>query len=407
MLMLTDQVLVSGASFATNILLARSLGLSEYGKFSAIILLQMFILSMQQASITGIFQVMFPGFDQKARIRYSASLIFSEVFFLLMLSIIALIANLAVPVVFASYQPVIIPGLLSIVLFLLQDYLRKVFLTKEQPAKALWIDAITNILQMLALAFVSIFGKLDLALACWIVALTFIPSVTVGVIWLKPGKPDISEIKSTVKLHKAKSGWLLLSALLQWGSGNFFVVAAGWWLGAAALGALRLAQYIYGLLNVLLQAIENYTVPKAASIHAGGKDLGAYLKIVFKKSLLYIVPLLLLLSVFAKQVLQLAGGADYTQYSYIMYALAFIYLLILTGNPFRVALRVHFMNKYYFTGYLIAAGFSICTARWMILTWNLNGVLAGLFLTQLILVCYWAIILTRKNIIAWKLFTSF
>ena len=65
MLMLTDQVLVSGASFATNILLARSLGLSEYGKFSAIILLQMFILSMQQASITGIFQVMFPGFDQR------------------------------------------------------------------------------------------------------------------------------------------------------------------------------------------------------------------------------------------------------------------------------------------------------------------------------------------------------
>ena len=35
-----------------------SLGLSEYGKFSAIILLQMFILSMQQASITGIF----PGY---------------------------------------------------------------------------------------------------------------------------------------------------------------------------------------------------------------------------------------------------------------------------------------------------------------------------------------------------------
>lgn len=407
MLMLADQVLVSGASFATNILLARSLGLSEYGKFSGIILLQMFILSIQQASITGIFQVMFPGFDQKLKSSYSASLFFAELIFLSGLSLIALAAILAFPSFFQTYQSVIIPALLSVILFLLQDYLRKIFLTKEQPAKALWIDAITNILQMMVLALFSIFGKLDLALACWIVALTFIPSVIAGIIWLNPGKPVLSEIKTTAKLHKAKSGWLLLSALLQWGSGNFFVVAAGWWLGSAALGALRLAQYIYGLLNVLLQAIENYTVPKAASVHADGKDLGAYLKIVFKKSFLYIAPLLLLLSVFAKQVLQLAGGAAYTQYSYIMYALAFIYLLILTGNPFRVALRVHFMNKYYFTGYLIAAGFSICTARWMILTWNLNGVLAGLFLTQLILVCYWAIILTRKNIIAWKLFTSF
>ena len=60
MLMLTDQVLVSGASFATNILLARSLGLSEYGKFfrhhSAADVHSIHATSFH----LGIFQVMFP-----------------------------------------------------------------------------------------------------------------------------------------------------------------------------------------------------------------------------------------------------------------------------------------------------------------------------------------------------------
>ena len=93
---------------------------------------------------------------------------------------------------------------------------------------------------MLALAFVSIFGKFDLALACWIVALTFIPSVTVGVIWLKPGKPDISEIKAPVKLHKAKSGMVAIVGIASMGLRQFLCSSRRLVAWRCSLGCIKI-----------------------------------------------------------------------------------------------------------------------------------------------------------------------
>jgi O-antigen/teichoic acid export membrane protein len=200
---------------------------------------------------------------------------------------------------------------------------------------------------------------------------------------------------------------MLLSALLQWFAGNFFIVAAGWWLGMAALGALRLAQYIFGLLNVLLQAVENYAVPAASKLQHEQKALAGFLKNILKKSMLVILPALLTIVVFSKQLLLLSGGEAYGNYSYVMYGLSVNYLLIVAGIPVRIALRVKLLNQHYFIGYALATAFSMLTARWLIGQWELKGVLFGLFFTQLLVVAYWLIILDRKKVITWKLFTSY
>jgi O-antigen/teichoic acid export membrane protein len=200
---------------------------------------------------------------------------------------------------------------------------------------------------------------------------------------------------------------MLLSALLQWFAGNFFIVAAGVWLGVAALGALRLAQYIFGLLNVLLQAIENYALPKASQIQHSVEGFHALLKRVFGKSILMIGPALILLSVFAKPLLRLAGGNTYLEYSYVMHGLSLVYVFILIGLPLRIALRVRLLNQNYFIGYLLAAAFSMAASKWMIREWQLVGVLSGLLITQIIVNTYWFFTLNRKKIITWKLYTSY
>jgi O-antigen/teichoic acid export membrane protein len=130
------------------------------------------------------------------------------------------------------------------------------------------------------------------------------------------------------------------------------------------------------------------------------------LKNVFKKTFLVIAPVLLLLSIFAKRILLLAGGASYGGYSYVIHALVLIYILILTGLPIRIALRVKLLNQSYFLGYLLASAFSLLTAKWLIRDWQLKGVLTGLFITQLIVIIFWSITLNRKKIFTWKLFTS-
>ena len=407
MLVLSDQAIVSGSSFLTNIMVARSLGVNNYGKFSVVILVQLFLLSVQQSISSGIYQVMFSTMEGDEKRKYTNGVFYLQCLLYLLFAMVGVLVYFLFPTVTRGYQTIYMPALIGTLLFLFQDFLRKILLTKQNEGRALLIDLITNFVQIILLAVFAFTAKLSLSLACWIIALTFIPSIIAGVFWVKPGLLSFINMKWAANIHKVQSSWMLMSALLQWFAGNFFVVAAGMWLGIAALGALRLAQYIFGLLNVLIQAIENYALPHASSLQKIPIEFNGFLKNVLQKAVFIIGPLLVLLSIFSKQLLRIAGGVSYLDYSYVIYGLSLVYILIIIGLPIRIALRVRLLNQHYFVGYLLASGFSMLTARWLIKDWNLMGVLAGLFLTQLIIVVYWSTILTRKKILTWKLFTSY
>jgi O-antigen/teichoic acid export membrane protein len=399
---LADQAVVSGSSFVTNILIARALGITDYGKFSVILLVQLFMLSIQQAVSTGVLQVMAHRYDQQERNFYIKGVFYAQCLFFLLLSLVCLSLFWAVPSLTTGYTGLFAPGLFGTIGFLAQDFLRKTLLTLAQENRAFFIDALTNAIQLAVLAGLMATGHLSLVATCWTIGLTFIPSVALGVAWVKPGRASFRAVRNAFHIHKGQGGWMLLSALLQWFAGNLFVLAAGWWLGLAALGALRLAQYTFGILNVVLQAVENYTLPKASRSHDTPAQFNRYLQQVLKKSLVLIGPLLLLVVLFAKPLLAFSGGPAYTRYAYVMYGLAATYLLILAGLPVRIALRTKLLNRSYFTGYVLATLFSLVAAKWLILQWGLTGVLTGLFSTQLILLVYWLLTLKTKNVIAWR-----
>jgi O-antigen/teichoic acid export membrane protein len=399
---LADQAVVSGSSFVTNILIARALGIADYGKFSVILLIQLFMLSIQQAISTGVLQVMVQRYDRKERHFYIKGVFYAQCLFFLLLSGICLCLFFISPALTNGYPGLFAPALIGTILFLAQDFLRKTLLTVGQESRAFCIDALTNLIQLAVLAGLMITGHLSLAIVCWTIGLTFIPSVALGIAWVKPGQASFKAIRNAFHVHREQGGWMLLSALLQWFAGNLFVVAAGWWLGLAALGALRLAQYTFGMLNVVLQAIENYTLPKASRSHDTPAQFNRYLQQVLKKSLVLIGPLLLLVVLFAKPLLAFSGGPAYTRYAYVMYGLAATYLLILAGIPVRIALRTKLLNRSYFTGYALATLFSLLAGKWLILQWGLTGVLTGLFASQLILLVYWLLVLKTKNVIAWR-----
>jgi O-antigen/teichoic acid export membrane protein len=399
---LADQIVVSGSSFVTNILIARALGITDYGRFSVILLIQFFMLSMQQAVSTGVLQVMVNRYEPQARAFYIKGVFYGQCLFFGLLSLVGLALFLIVPSWSIGYAGLFVPGLIGTILLLAQDFLRKTLLTLGHGSRAFFIDTLTNFIQLGILAIILVTGHLSLPKACWIIGLTFIPSVAVGIAWVRPGRASLKAVCYAFHVHKGQGGWMLLSAVLQWFAGNFFIVAAGWWLGLAALGALRLAQYAFGVLNVVLQAIENYTLPRASRAYINPAQLNPYLQQVFKKSILLIGPVLVLVVVFAKPLLAFCGGREYGAYGYVMYGLAATYLLVLIGIPVRIAMRTKMLNQSYFTGYFLAAIFSLLTAKWMILQWGLAGVLAGLFITQIIVLTYWLRILKNKNGIAWK-----
>ncbi|QGW26947.1 lipopolysaccharide biosynthesis protein [Phnomibacter ginsenosidimutans] len=395
---LADQVVVSGSAFATNLLLARALGIAQYGIFSGLVLVQLLVLSLLQASITGLAPVLLAHIGIGEKRSYTGGLFWFHQAILTLLFVAGILFFLFADTMWAVGRNIGIAAVVGACLYFMQDYLRRWLLATQQQPKAFAIDVLTNVVQLLALAVLFFVYHLDLLIALWVVALTYIPSVALGVWWLKPGVPIAKDIRSVALLHARDGKWMLSSALLQWTAGNFYVMAAGWWLGAAALGALRLGQYIFGLLNVLLQAFETYILPKAAHLHQEPAALVRFLRKQFLQLSVLLIPVLILLAVFGKPLLHMAGGDTYTSYSYVMIGLAILYVFILFGYPVRIALRVQLLNKFYFYGYVLATIFSVATAYFMIHFFQLWGALAGMLLAQCMLLVYWLYILYNKNI---------
>ena len=195
---------------------------------------------------------------------------------------------------------------------------------------------------------------------------------------------------------------------IQWWAGNLFVVASGIYLGSAALGALRLGQSLFGVLNVFLQTFENYVLPQSAIRMQQGQDQGiAYIRKTNQKLAFVFIPVLVIIFLFASPILTLAGGSNFTDYGFVLKGLCLLYVFIFLSQPIRFFFRSIQMNNHFFYAYLISLVFAFSTSHWLISTYGLRGVIAGLTASQLILMLYWTLILQLKNIKIWKSYISY
>ena len=104
MLVLSDQAVVSGSSFLTNIIIAHALGIEGYGKFSVIILLQLFLLSMQQAASSGIYQVMYARYNDETKQQYTNGLFYQQLGIYSVLFVLAMLVLLLFPSMVKGYE---------------------------------------------------------------------------------------------------------------------------------------------------------------------------------------------------------------------------------------------------------------------------------------------------------------
>lgn len=78
---LGDQIVVSGANFSTNILLARHLASTEYGIYAVAFGILLFVKSMQLALINGLMLVLGASLDKTQFRRYFSSLAVTQLAF--------------------------------------------------------------------------------------------------------------------------------------------------------------------------------------------------------------------------------------------------------------------------------------------------------------------------------------
>ncbi len=398
---LLDQAVFSIVSFATTIILARQLGVQGFGVYSAITLFLFLALSLSGAVIIGPFLVLHAKEeDQKGYIDCLA--------FFQMILCLALGA-LTIPLI--SLCPGLsgldhsIRGLTAFLLigFLLHDGFRRIFLATAGGRQAFIMDLVSGVTQLAALALLSLRSGLTLPWSLFIVAVTYVPSVFYALAVLRPSLPSRDALRRTLGLHVRAGRWLLLTAFLQWWANNSLVAVSGLFLGMAALGALRLAQSIFGVLNALLQVLENYALPKAAVfLQESRPAMLRFLRRVTAQSFMLLLPFVLLVMLFPGRIFALCGGAAFASHASALRGMAALYCIIFAGYPVRIAMRALLLNRDFFIAYCLSFGFSLLFAKYFITHWQLGGAIAALVVNQLLMLGYWQIVLARKKIFLWR-----
>jgi O-antigen/teichoic acid export membrane protein len=395
-LVITDQAVCSITTFITTILLARVLGVASFGIYSSIVLLSYLGLAMSSALLVSPFQVLQASVTNKR--TYSVALLMLQFMFVFVAGILLYILSRSGLHVLASFVPYTHWIILMFSGFLLQDFFRRTLLGSGKALQALIVDLSGNIPQLLLLLAFAWKDALDLSISFKLIAVTFIPCVVTGVFFMEIQKVSWSEMKQYSRLHFHHGKWLLLTAFTQWWANHMLVVASGLYLGVESLGALRLVQSLFGVLNVMLQVYENYFLPKAAQLYIQSSEaLKRYLLVITGKSLLLMLPLAAILFLFARPVLILAAGDTYGEYGFVMQGMVLLYLFIFLGYPLRIAIRVMNLNRDFFIAYLFPLVFSLLLSAVLISRWGIAGVIAGLIVNQLLVLIYWHLVLVRKQ----------
>jgi O-antigen/teichoic acid export membrane protein len=225
-------------------------------------------------------------------------------------------------------------------------------------------------------------------------------SAVLAIILQEPWKTKTSGLQQDAAEIWRHARWLMGSTIIQWISGNAFLLAAGGILGTLALGAVKMALNLMGFFNVFFQALEN-KVPVSASYlfyHKGKREMYYYLKKVTLTGLLVTLLIIVLISGFAEKIIHLTYGEAYIQYAYVVVAFGLMQLLIFFGMPFRFAIRTLNMTKDIFYAYLLTASFGLLLAVPLVKSFGIIGVIIGLVSSQLIVISW----LSLKIQLKWK-----
>ena len=401
--LLLDQVIFSTTSFLTTIILARGLGITEFGRYSTIVLYLYLLLSVSNALVMSPFQVLVA--KEENRHNYIAALFVLQCVIIMLMAGVTLLlfrANISLIQDIKEYSLAVVFLLAG---FLLQDFFRRIFLATQKAKQAFLIDGVSGVLQLAALIVTAFTHTLNLLTALLIIALTYLPSVLLAIFYSEKIITGWVSVKKYARLNLGTGKWLLSGSVLQWWANNFIVAASGIFLGIKALGALRLAQTLFGVLNALFQVLENYALPAASVLCTESADkMRGFLIHITKRGFLLLLPVLAVCILFSKKIFVLCGGTAFAGYSGVLQGMALLYLVVFAGYPVRIAIRVFLLNRDFFIAYCGSFLFSLLSAQYLIRQWQLNGVIAALIINQLLMLAYWQWVLARKQFKLWKSF---
>ena len=392
LLILIDQMLVSGSNFVLGILLARYLGVVGYGQFALLWLIVLFFSSLQLAYIVS--PMLTLGSKKSSFIldRYLSTMMFLQVMFTVV-AIISLYFFLEVAVFFDekwNMGDLKIYILFTTLFFLSQDFLRRYFIIKAQYYSLLIIDAIAYLGQLGMLVYFIYNNNLDLSTALLAVAIPFLSALLVGYTQVTRVTTNMQYKRLIFFKNWKFSKWLVYSSLLQWGSGNFYILAGGAILGSWAVGVIRIMQNTMGVFNIIFLSLENLlpiTFSKIYNKQENSTLINYSKKLVFFGVMTSFI-LLVIVYAFSVEIISLIYGKEYIEYSYLLIAYVGIYLFIYLSLLLRNILKTLEYTKYIFKVNIIIFIVNIIIVFPLLTIYSINGIVIGIYISHITYIIY-------------------
>jgi O-antigen/teichoic acid export membrane protein len=397
-----DQALVSGVNFLLGILLARFMGVESYGVFALAWMSVLFAASLQQAFVIAPLYTLGPKQANKQAWLTGQN----TIQLLISLGMIPLIffGTTILSFFYPQWNMPLLPTILSLLVavHLFNDYLRRVNFLNHSPKKALIMDVIGYGLQPLLIALLWNMNLLSISTALISVLLANVLSIAFA-LFTSRFEVSTQGLGLSLKANWDYSKFLIGTAILQWFSGNYFMLVAAAVIGPVAIGAVRIAQNIMGVLHVIFIALENIVPVKAAeALNAGGTQ--SMMQFFKKVSLQTAVPVFGLIGLIAWQrslILELLYDSFLELNASLLLAFCGIYVLVYLGTQLRFIIRTVEKNQRVFLSYIITSALSLISANYIIQTFDVMGVVFGIAAVQIISIIIY--IISLKSELRWTL----
>jgi O-antigen/teichoic acid export membrane protein len=261
-----------------------------------------------------------------------------------------------------------------------QNFARRYFFAFRRSAVAYFVDFVRYAGQIAILFWLLLTIKMDAASALWVIVGTSFGSALLAVFFLEKVTWNRANFRTTLVRHWGFSKWLMLSELMRWATGNFYMFVAGGMIGAAAVGAIRAAQNLVGMSHILMLGLEN-VVPAGAARRLSKSGKQAFLRYLIQMMIFgaAIVGTIVVVASAAPEFwLNLIYGKGYVDYSHLVVWWSVIYFIGFLAQQISIGLRTIERTKSVFVAHLVTAIISVVSVYPLITYFGMVGVMIGL-----------------------------
>ena len=386
-----DQIIVSGSNFLLGLILARVLGLEDFGTFTLCWSFVLLTTGMQNSLITFPLLTLGGKYNSTKNNNFFLSSLYMQIIFSVLWLLLLISAGHVLSIILntTSYNYLIIPLAFAMFTTHIQEYLRKLAFTKFNFIKALLNDLLCHGLKMILILYFALTNQLDIKVTIFIIGFTCLLSALIFFPYnIILYKVNFQSFRFHFFENWKFSSWLLPASIFQWVTGNIFILVGGYFVSVTAVGAVKSVQNIMGIMHIFFQAQENYLPPKASAIlnEKSSQEARRYVYEIGIRGFIYTTIFSLFVMIFHEPIFTTIYGASFSEYSRLLLLYAPMYPLVYLSLVFRIWIRTIEATKLIMESYFIMAIYSCLISYPFTLYFGVYGMVFGIFTTHLVMV---------------------